>query len=347
MAHPAILLRVAPRSASESRVEALLSRVRGTMAQLRALASLRTGNPGLLRFERELEGFAVVHADEPDAGLEQWLYRRASSLKSFADSNDPGHIYRQVRGKALDLAQEPSLPWLNAIHRLVKESNLTRLRGATAPSQTFAILGHDASLSNLDSLLREGGRQLSPDWLAEVMLSLDRLVLYREGNDLVQALVQSLILERLGLTEFPPYTLFGLTARLCRLNGGSTDGEPPRESSQRWIEGYLGALAHAIAKTQSCEVDRLKLAHDETARLLDMKTSTVVTFRLHAHLSEQPVVSCSNVTEHFGVTKPTANRAIAALCEASVLTEVTGKQRDRLFAHNRLIALYRRGLLGS
>jgi hypothetical protein len=45
------------------------------------------------------------------------------------------------------------------------------------------------------------------------------------------------------------------------------------------------------------------------------------------------MVTLAKTQELLETTKPTATKAIKALCEAGVLHEITGKQRDRIYAY--------------
>ena len=50
-------------------------------------------------------------------------------------------------------------------------------------------------------------------------------------------------------------------------------------------------------------------------------------------LPESPMVTLPIAMELLKISKPTAAKAIDALCQASVLHEITGKRRDRVYAY--------------
>ena len=56
--------------------------------------------------------------------------------------------------------------------------------------------------------------------------------------------------------------------------------------------------------------------------------------RLLDLLPEHPVLILADAVKLLGVTKPTAIKAISALQQAKVLREITGKQRDRVYAYH-------------
>ncbi len=54
-------------------------------------------------------------------------------------------------------------------------------------------------------------------------------------------------------------------------------------------------------------------------------------------------MSAAWVVREFDTSKPTADRAIAALVDAGVWVETTGKQRDRSYAYSAHLAGLREG----
>jgi Fic family protein len=63
------------------------------------------------------------------------------------------------------------------------------------------------------------------------------------------------------------------------------------------------------------------------------KGTTIPAVRLFDLLPEHPIVTLAMTQELLETTKPTATKAIKALCDAGVLHEITGKQRDRIYAY--------------
>jgi Fic family protein len=63
------------------------------------------------------------------------------------------------------------------------------------------------------------------------------------------------------------------------------------------------------------------------------KSTTIPAVRLFDLLPEHPMVTLAMTQALLDTTKPTATKAIKALCDAGVLHEITGKQRDRVYAY--------------
>ena len=77
--------------------------------------------------------------------------------------------------------------------------------------------------------------------------------------------------------------------------------------------------------------DRRALARHEAA--------TVTAVRLFDLLPEHPIVTLPRVIDILDTTKPTAGKAIDALCRAGILRETTGRQRDRVYAYDAYLAV--------
>jgi len=62
--------------------------------------------------------------------------------------------------------------------------------------------------------------------------------------------------------------------------------------------------------------------------------ATIPAIRLFDLLPEHPIITLPRTLSLLGTTKPTAGKAIDALCRAGILHETTGKQRDRVYAYD-------------
>ena len=74
------------------------------------------------------------------------------------------------------------------------------------------------------------------------------------------------------------------------------------------------------------------LGQDRQA-VVNQKGTTIPAVRLFDLLPEHPMVTLASTQALLETTKPTATKAIKALCDADVLHEITGKQRDRIYAY--------------
>ena len=60
-------------------------------------------------------------------------------------------------------------------------------------------------------------------------------------------------------------------------------------------------------------------------------------------LYRRPYVSIAIVARELGISSPAAGKAVKNLAELGILTEVSGKKRDRVFLHESYLAIIREG----
>ena len=70
---------------------------------------------------------------------------------------------------------------------------------------------------------------------------------------------------------------------------------------------------------------------------------SVVALRLFELLPRHPVVTVASAMKLVDSTKPTVGKAIDLLVRAGVLTETTGKKRDRSFVYHQYLEQLRIG----
>jgi hypothetical protein len=75
------------------------------------------------------------------------------------------------------------------------------------------------------------------------------------------------------------------------------------------------------------------LGAQDRDRLLGSTGVSVSTLRLFEKMPRHPVVTLTSVVRLLATTKPTAASAIAGLEKAGILSEITGRGRDRAFAY--------------
>ena len=84
------------------------------------------------------------------------------------------------------------------------------------------------------------------------------------------------------------------------------------------------------------------LARDRS-RYLESGVATVVGSRLFESLPQNPVVTVKSAVRICTTTKPTAAKAIASLCDAGILEEISGRSRDRTYSYSEYLGVLREG----
>ena len=103
-----------------------------------------------------------------------------------------------------------------------------------------------------------------------------------------------------------------------------------------WINFFLDGVAHQALDAEERTVTLVDLQRDIREDLLAVRV-TNTTLRLAESLLDRPYVTAKRVTREFGVTAPTAQKAIDSLVDQGILTEVTGQKRNRVYLSPRIM----------
>jgi Fic family protein len=112
------------------------------------------------------------------------------------------------------------------------------------------------------------------------------------------------------------------------LNRVRTDGD-----WEGWTAFFLEGVATIAEEAVQSARELFTLVGHDRVRVLAAANASVVASRLFEELPRHPVVTISGVVKLLDTTKPTAAKAIALLEELEVLTETTGRKRDRTFSY--------------
>lgn len=102
-------------------------------------------------------------------------------------------------------------------------------------------------------------------------------------------------------------------------------------------EGWTEFFLECVRDSAEDGVDAARRLHallgTDRQAVVNHKSTTMPAVRLLDLLPEHPMVTLAKTQDLLETTKPTATKAIKALCDAGVLHEITGKQRDRIYAY--------------
>ena len=86
-----------------------------------------------------------------------------------------------------------------------------------------------------------------------------------------------------------------------------------------------------------------ELLNRDRRRLLADRAATVPAIRLWETLPSRPIVTLATATSLMHISKPTAAKAIGTLCKMSILQEISGRRRDRVYAYQAYLAALTNG----
>ncbi|MDZ7801830.1 MAG: Fic family protein [Trueperaceae bacterium] len=112
---------------------------------------------------------------------------------------------------------------------------------------------------------------------------------------------------------------------------------------EAWLDFFLegvretGQQAHATARAL------VRLFDEDRSRVETLGRTANTGLRLHDHLKRHPYTSIRGAADALGLTFPTVRQRMDDLANLGIVTEVTGKARDRIWRYRRYVAMLAEG----
>jgi Fic family protein len=156
---------------------------------------------------------------------------------------------------------------------------------------------------------------------------------YLDGNGRISRLLITLLLEHWKLLSAPLLYL-SLFFKRHRAQYYRLLGEIRRSGDwEAWLDFFLEGIATIADEAVAAAREVFALVTDDRRRLVAAPGASVMAVRLIEQLPIHPVVTIPSVVKLLKTTKPTAGKAVQLLEKLGVLTETSGKQRDRTFVY--------------
>lgn len=162
---------------------------------------------------------------------------------------------------------------------------------------------------------------------------------FLDGNGRIGRLLIALLLEHWKLMPSPLLYLSVAFRRhqadyYARLSAVRTEGD-----WEGWTAFYLRCVREAADDGVNVASGLFELLGKDRRRLAGHERSTVAALQLLDLLPEHPVVTAARVAKLLKITAPTARKAVEVAADAGILREVSGKQRDRVFAYHKYLQI--------
>lgn len=160
---------------------------------------------------------------------------------------------------------------------------------------------------------------------------------FLDGNGRIGRLLVALLIEHWKLLKLP---ILYLSVPIMRrrqeyyhyLSAVRTEGD-----WEGWTRFFLECVCEAAEDGVAAAQQLFTLLGADRASVLAHPDATVTSVRLFEQLPNHPVVTVATAMKILATSKPTASKALDTLQSAGVLFEVTGKQRDRVYAYQRYL----------
>jgi Fic family protein len=204
--------------------------------------------------------------------------------------------------------------------------------GATLSTTRFVpppVDAMHAALADLESFVHE--REL-PDLVTAALAhyQFEAIHPFVDGNGRIGRLLVAMILAERRVLTRPVLSLSSYLERhreryIELLFTTSATGE-----LTPWLDFFLTGVVEQAGVSERRTSRLVDIARDLETRLTTAGVSATA-LRLAAAIIERPYVTAPEVARLLDVTPPTARKAITDLARLGVLTEVTGKQRNRVW----------------
>lgn len=166
---------------------------------------------------------------------------------------------------------------------------------------------------------------------------------FLDGNGRIGRLLITLFLMEKGLLTTPVlYISYFLKKNRIEYYDRLTEVRS-KGNYEQWVKFFLQAV-HESAEDAAITIDRLTALHDKnTAAINSMGRASKNTLRLLGYLEANPIIEISKTAKALDMSFNTVSAAIKRLCDAGILVQSSGKQRNRIFSYEAYLSLLREG----
>ena len=112
---------------------------------------------------------------------------------------------------------------------------------------------------------------------------------------------------------------------------------------EEWLEFFLEGVVTTAEDAAEAASKILRLFSEDWRTIQKLGRPAISALRVHEHMQRHPITSIKATAKALKLSVPTVTGAFNHLVRAGVLNEVTGKQRDRLFAYSRYFNIVSEG----
>jgi Fic family protein len=113
---------------------------------------------------------------------------------------------------------------------------------------------------------------------------------------------------------------------------------------EEWVRFFVDGVAEVAGSTTAATREIVRFEEDDRAKIRGLGRSAGSALGVHALVMRRVIITARDAAREIGVASPAAYRAIANLEELGILREITGRRRDRVYAHDRYLALLSEGI---
>ena len=112
---------------------------------------------------------------------------------------------------------------------------------------------------------------------------------------------------------------------------------------EAWLEFFLDGVRSTAATALDTSQRLERMAADHRAAISGSGRGAGSALRVHEALTEMVLVDVNEVVERTALSAPTVGAALRRLCDLGLVSEVTGRRRNRIFAYDGYLEVLEEG----
>jgi len=112
---------------------------------------------------------------------------------------------------------------------------------------------------------------------------------------------------------------------------------------EAWIDFFLEGVRHTATNAVETARRLVHLFEQDQIKIQSLGRVSSTTLRVFHSLRERPLLTVNEVCRRTGLSFPAASKGMQALERLKIVKEITGRQRNRVFAYNQYLAILNEG----
>lgn len=114
-------------------------------------------------------------------------------------------------------------------------------------------------------------------------------------------------------------------------------------SWETWLEFFLNGISQTAIQASSTTQKMNRLFETDLQKVSQLGRAKSTCIAVLEYLKKLPQVSVSFLAKELDVTAPTARTALTHLLDLSIVAEISGKERDKIYIYKKYLALLEQG----
>lgn len=112
---------------------------------------------------------------------------------------------------------------------------------------------------------------------------------------------------------------------------------------EAWMDFFLEGVRSTAAQAVETARELVDLLATDRRTIGTLGRSATSMLRIHDLLQRRPVVTIQAASKELSLSVPTVTKSLDHLIRLGIVTETTGRQRNRVFAYRKYLAILDRG----